>query len=58
MSRGAMVRGRRAVLLLVVLLLSLTMPLYGCSSQGPQEQQRPAEQQNPATEDSTETDEL
>lgn len=57
MSRGAMGRGRMAVLLLV-LLLGLTMPVYGCTSQGPQEQQRPAEEQNPETEDRTETDEL
>lgn len=51
-------RGKIAILLLVVLLLGMSVVASGCTSQGPQEQERPAENQSPPEEDSTEQDEL
>ena len=49
-------RGKIATLLLVVLILSMSVVASGCTSQGPQEQERPAENQSPPEEDSTEPD--
>ena len=51
-------RGKIAILLLVVLLLSMSVIASGCTSQGPQEQQSPAEKQSPPEEDSTEQNEF
>ncbi len=48
-------RGRIAVLLLAILVLSLSVGAYGCTSQGPREQERPAENQSSAEEDAEET---
>jgi hypothetical protein len=49
-------RGKIAILLLVIVLLSMSVAFSGCTSQGPKEQQRPAENQSPPAEDSTEQD--
>lgn len=49
-----MSRGKTVVLLLVVLILGLSVPACGFTSQGPREQERPAENQSPATQDRTE----
>jgi hypothetical protein len=49
-----MSRGKIAVLLLTILILNLCAGAYGCTSQGPQEQQRPAERQSSAQEDTEE----
>lgn len=49
-------RGKIATLLLVVLILGMSVVASGCTSQGPQEQERPAENQSPPAEDSTEED--
>lgn len=51
-----MSRGKIAVLLLMILVLSLgTVACVGATSQGPQEQKRPAENQSSAQEGSQKT---
>jgi hypothetical protein len=51
-----MSRGKLAVFLLTILVLTLSTPACtGFTSQGPQEQKRPAENQSSAREDTQET---